>query len=139
MTLKSEKKALPIPEELSNDARYYWPKTGWPTASGVKQFVNGTATKPQARLDVLTGLRHLSEPGSSQTLVAAGALIVALAALILSLPVSDNVLLDQNIFSMAAVLLLVALACYAFFEASKRDTQRKIALAWLQAFEEGIK
>lgn len=125
-----------MPEGFPEAAVDSWPrKDDWPTSTEILRFIEDTRGRPDARLAVLTGLRRWAEPASSQLLITVAAIIVSIVAVILT--VSDVGLL-LRIGMVGAGLTYIVVAVFAIYLALAMDQRRKMAHAWLRAFEDGI-
>lgn len=125
-----------VPDELPRSAIRYWPDLGrWPTASDVDDFLRSTRRRPEPRLAVLTGLRRYVVV-ELNTLWAVAAVFFALfTAMIAALP--PGVLTAAAMVFGAAIAILFLARLMS--ETARVDERRRAAVAWLHAFEDGIR
>jgi len=122
-----------MPEDLPDVAKPFWPRyTDWPDDSDIRGFVHATDETADVRLAVLTGLHRWAEPGSSQLMVSLGSLLIAVAAIGVSLSTLDPLF---YIGVVIAAVIYIVIALIVFGRAAAMDQRRKMAHAWLIAIE----
>lgn len=125
-----------VPDQFPRSAIRYWPDLGrWPTTSDVDDFLRSTRRRPEPRLAVLTGLRRYAVVELNIIWAVAAIFVALFTAMFAALPPGVPTAAAMVLGAAIAILFLARLMS----ETARVDERRRAAVAWLHAFEDGIR